>query len=319
MKKLVFAAMFAATLTSSFSARTINLYADDKETEKAGEYKPVLVLFEEYYKDGWLSDWWRVAYGWDKPYDPTDTTFFYNPYKIMVDTNAQKAYVDGENFPSEPFYWVKKYIRIDFTERIFDIEVDEENSVRYYTLADVKPQFEKTRKDFEEVERKYGKFRFVDLEPQVPDDHHIFPKVLYLEFENYVPAHTGHYLAKNLLDTSVLCVLRYDVDKIVWPSLFDGFAGKVFEMMDAHVNEIQNFSLEIYPNVTSGQITINLNNIDIDLGLPNTITIIDINGKIAKSLYTVLDAEQNINVRDLPNGHYFIILEKFVGQFTVRR
>jgi hypothetical protein len=317
MKSLVFAAILTAALASSFSARTINLYADDKETEKVGEYKPVLVPYEEYYKDMLKM---RYEYYIGKEYDPRDTTFFFNSYKIMVDTNARNAYVDGENFPSEPYFWVKKYIQVKFTERIFDIKVDKENSITYYTLADVKPKFEKTRKDLENLERMYGKFRFVDLEPDVPDDHHIFNKELYLEFENYIPAHTGHYFAKNLLDTSVLCVLQYDVDKIEWPFLIKGFTGKLFEMMNGNVNninEIRTFSLEVYPTVANEQITINLNNID--LALPNAITIIDTNGKVVKLLYTGLDMEQTINVSDLPNGHYFIKSGKFVGQFTVRR
>jgi hypothetical protein len=85
MKKIIYAAMLAM-LTSLFSARTLNLYAEEKE------YKPSLVLYEEYCKEK-LRNVYYMQTG--KEYDPKDTTFFYNPYSVMLDTNWGKFAAAG--------------------------------------------------------------------------------------------------------------------------------------------------------------------------------------------------------------------------------
>jgi hypothetical protein len=277
------------------------------------EYKPYLMLYEEYHKVSLIASW-NTLYKYEKEYDPTDTIFFYNPYKIMVDTNWK-----GEvpPFLEPPPCWSKKCFIVRFERNIIPRkEIYEDNRLIYYTIDDILPKHEKTIQDFKKLEEKWGKFRFVDTYSAYPDTTHYWfgtdtiehKRELSIEFDNYVP--TQCYASIECLDLKKVDLVNY-----AWFEWgIDGLAfhSDIFENNNPKFKE-----LLLFPNITSEEITIILNNID--LTLPNAITVTDITGKVVKSLYIGLDTEQNIDVRNLPSGHYNIQIGNYIGKFIIRR
>jgi len=289
--------------------------AEIKADEK--EYKPILVLYEEYYLEELKAGYYQ-KYG--KEYDPKDTTFFYNPYKVMVDVNWENAYPLGYPFPSDgrPPAWITKLFCGYFTKNIIPRkEIDPENKPIYYTIDDILPKYEKCKDGLRQLEKKFGKFQIIDLETSSPDTTAAYNRALYFIFENYVPLQT--YPQKEIAIESVVVIESImDVFKSIDLAHYlvvynDGMTG----ILTGSIKVPEYNELLLYPSIVTDLLTIVVN--EENTIIPQQINIFDINGKVVKSLYTGLDTEQNINVSNLPNGHYFIKLGKFLGKFTVRR
>lgn len=316
MKKILFTALIAVFVTSCFFAATSKIFAEGND-----KYEPKLVLYEEYWKE-MLERRWEFWYGKDKEYDPTDTTFFYNPYKVMVDVNWEKAYPAGTGCPTDPPFWGTYDFQLSFEKNIIPRkEIDPENKPVYYTIDDILPQYEKCIEGFKQLETRYGKFKFVDKNTILPDTVAAIPdkqveirRGLKIEFESYVPAYRSYFEPEYpvKLDTGMINILE-SINLVVNAWFDAGLDGRYFL---TGIAEPEYYELQFYPSIATTELTIMLN--EEDIFIPKEIKIFNNLGKIVKSLYTGLATKQNININSLPTGHYTVQIGKYIGRFIKR-
>ncbi len=241
--------------------------------------------------------------------------------------------VDTNYFPPYSYHreWLKCYFVVWFSSNIIPRgEIYEDNRLIYYTIDDILPKYEKTIQDFRKLEEKWGKFRFVDMLTSYPDTTVYIEdkqaksdRCLYIEFDSYIPSYSWmsdlysydtNYHNKVGKDST----LYADIENMEFThhlNLISGLSGSFFAL--GSISSKTDFLyLEIYPNIASEQITLYLP--EALIMLPKVIRIVNTTGSVVKLFYTGIDAQQTVNVSNLPSGHYFVLIDNYVGSFIVR-
>jgi hypothetical protein len=285
MKSKFYLALLATILISSLSSRTNILFAEDTE------HTPCLILYEEY-----LAKKYHISV--DEVVQ--DTSIFYNPYKVMVDTCG--------GYNPEYLRYMTHYFEVEFKKNIIPRDtIYEDNRLIYYTIDDILPQYEECIEGFKKMEVKFGKFKFVDRNTKRRDTTTSFPnRKLSIIFENYVQEAMYYWnwdFGIDEIDIGGVCV--------------NGLSGKYFYEGVIINNTISADNLLIKPNIAINQITIILSEEDIQL--PKAINIFDSTGTQVKIQYTGLYTEHNIDISNLPIGRYTIQLGSKIGHFIITR
>lgn len=298
-KSILLKVLLAALFISFLSAAELKSQGGNESKEKPDN----LILLEDYLRPKLEECYPYFRNG--KSYDPSDTLYFHNPYKVMIDTNGLENCL---YLWQDDRYYIKKEFHINLYNNIIPRDVYPDKEVIYYTIDDILPQYEDCIKAFREIESKYGKFRFVDEYPQYPDTLPEIPgkqvrmyRNLCLEFDDYVPQ---LYMTKLL--ESIEIVERASCNNFL--------SGDI--LCAGNVKEDYN-NLPLYPSIANNFIKFNLSVGDI--AIPQFITIFDNTGYEVKRVYTSLDPEQTILVNDLPSGFYTVLVGNNVGKFIIAR
>jgi hypothetical protein len=287
MKTKFYLALLATILISSLSARTY-LFAEEDTT-----YVPELILYEEYFKTEFEGAYQSI-YG--KEYDPTDTTFFNNPYKIMIDKKDNNFF---------DILYGTHYFEVDFTKNIIPRDtIYEDNRLIYYTIDDILPQYQNCIEGFKQIEARYGKFRFVDRNTNKPDSTKLFPRrELSIIFDNYIRVY-GDYLYWYFIDELNGGTVFFDKGMML---------GTFWQLGNIEQKQSKYEFLPIEPNISSDEIIITLE--EKDILFPHIINIIDSAGNIIRMVQTGLSTKQEVNVSNLPIGTYTVQLGNKLGKF----
>ncbi len=285
----------AAVILSSFAAPPQAKGQEEKNTCLVPYEETIWYLLDNvYYK----------LYG--KEYDPKDTSFYYNPYKIMVDTCTG-------------LIWAKETFKMEFEHNIIPRkEIYEDNKLIYYTWEDILDKYKECKEGFKQLEAKFGKFKFVDRWTIAPDTSVYvgkegtveYKRQLHIIFDNYVCSATPYYAP----DGPMAFIEK--INLVQWPYFDWGLSGHYFNV--GGITEAPQYDiLDIYPNIIKNELTIELP--ANYTALPTAVDVYDTAGNTVKTVYTEFNTEQKINVSNLPDGHYIIKVGNSIGKFIIAR